>query len=61
MHWRRKWQPAQVFLTGESQGWESLVGCCLWDRTELDTTEATSQQQQQQGEGHGHRIGSFPC
>ena len=24
----------------------SLVGCCLWGRTELDTTEATQQQQQ---------------
>ena len=41
MHWRRKWQPTPVFLAGESQGWGSLVGCCLWDRTELDTTEAT--------------------
>ena len=30
MHWRRKWQPAPVFLPGESQGWWSLVGCCLW-------------------------------
>ena len=28
-------------LPGESQGWRSLVGCCLWGRTELDTTEAT--------------------
>ena len=27
--------------TGESQGWESLVSCCLWGHTELDTTEAT--------------------
>ena len=26
MHWRRKWQPAPVFLPGESQGWWSLVG-----------------------------------
>ena len=41
MHWRRKWQPTSVFLPGESQGWGSLVGCCLWGRTELDTTEAT--------------------
>ena len=24
----------------------SLVGCCLWGRTESDTTEATEQQQQ---------------
>ena len=47
MHWRRKWQPTPVFLPGESQGWKSLVGCCLWGCTESDTTEETSQQQQQ--------------
>ena len=47
MHWRRKWQPTPVFLPGESQGRGSLVGCCLWDHTESDTTEATQQQQQQ--------------
>ena len=41
MHWRRKWQPTPVFLPRESQGWESLVGCHLWGRTESDTTEAT--------------------
>ena len=41
MHWRRKWQPTPVFLPGESQGRGSLVGCCLWDRTESDTTEVT--------------------
>ena len=46
MHWRRKWQPTPVFLPGESQGWESLVGCHLQGRTELDTTEVTQQQQQ---------------
>ena len=48
MHWRRKWQPAPVFLPGESQGQRSLLGCRLWGRTESDTTEATQQQQQQQ-------------
>ena len=42
MHWRRKWQPTPVFLPGESQGWGSLVGCCLWGRTELDTTDVTA-------------------
>ena len=41
MHWRRKWQPAPVFLPGESQGWGSLVGCRLWGHTESDTTEVT--------------------
>ena len=46
IHWRRKWQPTPVFLPGESQGRRSLVGCCLWGHTELDTTEATQQQQQ---------------
>ena len=37
----RKWQPTPVFLPGESQGRESLVGCCLWGCTESDMTEAT--------------------
>ena len=30
-----------VFLLGESQGRGSLVGCRLWGRTEVDTTEVT--------------------
>ena len=38
---RRKWQPTPVFLPGESQGQQRLVGCHLWGRTESDTTEAT--------------------
>ena len=38
---RRKWQPTPVFLPGESQGRESLVGCHLWGRTESDKTEVT--------------------
>ena len=41
MHRRKKWQPTPVFLPGGSQGWESLVGCRLWGRTESDMTEAT--------------------
>ena len=41
LHWRRKWQPTPVFLPGESQGWGSLVGCCLWGHTKSDTTEVT--------------------
>ena len=41
MHWRKKWQPTPVFLPGESQGQGSLVGCHLWGRTELDTTDVT--------------------
>ena len=42
MHWKRKWQPSPVFSPGEFQGRGSLVGCCLWGRTESDTTEATA-------------------
>ena len=36
-----QWQPTPVFLPGESQGRQSLVGCRLWGHTELDTTEVT--------------------
>ena len=36
-----QWQPTPVLLPGESHGCRSLVGCCLWGRTESDTTEAT--------------------
>ena len=38
---RRKWHPTSVFLPAESQRWQSLVDCCLWGRTESDTTDAT--------------------
>ena len=41
LHWRRKWQPSPVFLPGESQGQQSLVGCRLWGHTESGTTEVT--------------------
>jgi len=41
MLWRRKWQPTPVFLPGESQGRESLVGCSPWGHEESDTTEVT--------------------
>ena len=40
-----QWQPTLVFLPGKSQERWSLVGCCLWGRTESDTTEMTQQQQ----------------
>jgi len=30
--WRRKWQPALVFLLGKSFGERSLAGCSPWDR-----------------------------
>ena len=41
MHWRRRCQPTPIFLSGESWGQRSLVGCRLWGRTESDTTEMT--------------------
>ena len=41
VNWRRKQQPTPVLLPGESQGGQSLVGCCLRGRTELDMTEVT--------------------
>ena len=37
----------------------SLVGCRLWGRTELDTTEAT--QQQQQGFPGGSEVKASAC
>ena len=45
LHWRRKWQPTPLFLPGESQGWQSLVGWCLWGHIRLDMFEVTKQQQ----------------
>ena len=41
LKWRRQWHHTPLLLPGESQGRGSLVGCCLWGRTQLDTTEAT--------------------
>ena len=37
--WGRKWQPAPVFLPGESYGQKSLVSPRLWGQKESDTTE----------------------
>ena len=51
LHWRRKWHSTPVLLPGESQGQQSLVGCCLWGLTESHTTDATQQQQK-----HGSSI-----
>ena len=38
--WRPDFPGAPVFLPGESQGQGSLMGCCLWGRTESDTPQA---------------------
>ena len=37
----KEMETTPVFLPGESQGWQSLVGCHLWGRTESDMTEVT--------------------
>ena len=37
--WKRKWQPAPVFLPGESHGQRSLVGYSPWGLKELNMTE----------------------
>ena len=47
MHWRRKWQPTPVFLPGQSQGRERLLGC----RTERVT------ERQQTGDRQGREDG----
>ena len=45
--WRRKWQPALVFLPGEFHGQRSLVGYRPWGHTESDTAEGLT---------HTHKI-----
>ena len=37
--WKRKWQPAPLFLPGKSHGQRSLEGYSSWGLKELDTTE----------------------
>ena len=39
----RGWGRAAYTKQEAAQGWQSLVGCRLWGRTESDTTEATEQ------------------
>ena len=40
--WRRKWQPAPVFLPGKFHGQRCLAGYSPWDCKESDTTEQLS-------------------
>ena len=40
--WRREWQPAPVFLPGESHRQRSLAGYSPWGHKESDVTEATT-------------------
>ena len=39
--WRRKWQPAVVFLPGKFSGQRSLAGYTPWGRKESDATDHT--------------------
>ena len=39
MTWRRKWQPAPLFLPEKSHGQRNMVGYSPWSHKELDTTE----------------------
>ena len=48
--------PHSSTLAWRIPGTGSLVGCHLWDRTELDMTEATQQQQQQAEERKGNAV-----
>ena len=41
--WRRKWYPTPECLPRESCGERSQVGCCLWRRTESNTTDAEAE------------------
>ena len=48
-----------MFLPGESQGRWSLIGCRLWGRTELDTTESTSSSSRDLFKKIGDTKGTF--
>ena len=39
--WRKKWQPAPIFLLEKFHGQRSLVGYSPWDHRESDMTEDT--------------------
>ena len=54
--WRRKWQPTQVFLPGESHGQRSLEGCSPWGRKESDRTERLTRSLQAAEEAQGKRM-----
>ena len=69
MHWRRKWQPTPVFLSGECHGQRGLVGYSLRGCKELDTTKQLTRRRQWHptlvllpGKSHGRRslVGCSP-
>ena len=52
MHWRRKWQPTPVCLSGESHGQRSLMDYNPWGRKESDSTEQLSTHSPAKVDGH---------
>ena len=66
--WRRAWQPTLVFLSGESRGQRSLVGCSSWGRKswtrlkQLSTHTVSGRVLVLQKEAHGLqlRVASAP-
>ena len=44
--WRKKWQPAPVFLSGKSHGQRSLVGYSPWGRKRVGHDLVTKQQEE---------------
>ena len=53
--WRREWQPAPVFLPGESHGQRSLAGC-PWGHRESDRVNDSSENFR----GNGSMAGCEP-
>ena len=59
IHIHHTFLPTPAFLPRESCGQQSLVGCCLWGRTESDMTEVTSMHACI-GEGNGNPL-QYSC
>ena len=57
--WRRKWQPAPVFLPGKFHGQSSLVGYSLWDCNQVDMTEWLSTHIHTHTHTHTHTHSCF--
>ena len=55
--WRRKWQPAPVFLPGKFHGQRSLVGYSLRDHKELAMTEGAHMHLHTHTHTHTHLPG----
>ena len=58
--WRRKWLPTPAFLPEKSHGQRNLAGYSLYDRKELDTTEATQHAGRVYFPHFTERVSDFP-